>query len=267
MILVTFTHGIGNFHPTDDDNVKLLETIQDLAESTFPGKTIKTVFLAYEDVLEKTPVAWTTNLAAKAASTMYLGTPAVGDILTDYGTDILQYYLERRVRSTISRTLLQQLVSEILKVKDEPIEEIIMIGHSLGSLALLRLLHLIGNTTPGGLQVVEDPKFVQERQELSWYLNRTAKYKFTPFLIGSPAFSRIKGIKLATNKMALKESPTESCPIPYHNIKGTFDPLSGDPADVTIDCSHTQVENYCVAVFQYLAKTRGLQNEPKEQGA
>lgn len=291
MIIIAFIHGIGNFHPNDKDKILLFDMLQLQARQLFDGKNVTVLPLAYEDLLERRPISFGVNMAASVASKMYLGTPVIGNMLTDYGTDILAYYLEPSVRADVTRHVSYRLYQEIKRQEllrtwmPDPIEQIIIVGHSLGSLVMFRLANMLQRlqTAPGEIVLLEDGpeenpgklvtisnRLMEEMKVAGRIetLGLIAQHKIKYVAMGSPAFSaRLKGVRAATRSLALAESPATrvaqnqvnmgKAPIINVHSLGTFwkDPLAGPAPEPFVNVaadhvSHINLEGHFRALFE-----------------
>jgi hypothetical protein len=279
MILITATHGIGDFNGTQEDKVDLLGRLQAKAEATYPGQKVQVKYLAYEQYLDRKPVSIATRMAASAASAYYAGTPAVGGMLADYGSDIMEYYTSRRTRATVSVLLARELSRNVIS-SPEPIDQILLFGHSLGSLAILRLLNLLQLEMSVMAQahkaLVQEHDGSQLKRDLRAILfankGLDGPRQIKVGLFGSPAFSRtLHGVKAATHKMALSESPVSTIVanqllinpqgkaprslINVHSGSHFMDPLAGPAPDdgfINVNAGkvlHTDIEGHVEAML------------------
>lgn len=277
MQLIGFIHGIGDFMPTSLDKLKTLEAMQASADAYYGKGNAIVVFLAYEKLLDSLLTSRTVRLAASAASTYYAGTPIIGRLLADYGTDIADYYFSYKIRQRISKEIVQQLSLHIHRAGGQ-IDGITLVGHSLGSLVLLRIMAMLQTFTEGQGNTIVADKLIDEilyDPQLSTDLTLLSSYQIQPVLFGSPVFSRLKGIKAATRKLALAEAkPADVCKnqvalkdpifINFHSEKLIHDPLSGAAeaglpvinVEMPPPYTHSQVEPPFNALMGLLASMR-----------
>lgn len=202
--LIVYTHGIGSFDEESvraGDNLLAMETVFRMA---LPNEKVQVRYIAYEDLLDKKATSKAVQLAAAAASMYYTGSPIIGRMLADHGTDILQYYLQRKTtRHRITRHYINMLAMLIMQERPK---KLILMGHSLGSIVVLNALATLQDLSKGytesfdGLEINDD--FYHTYQ---WIKGKP----IVPVLLGSPAFSRLKGVKFATNRLALRKNDIE----------------------------------------------------------
>lgn len=272
MQLIGFIHGIGDFMPTRQDKVDALISMQRSAERTYGAGNVKVVYLPYEQLLDSKLSSKAITLAASAASTYYLGTPALGRILSDYGDDIWQYYLTYKTRRDIAKEVIGALVNCMDAVGAQNVTGITLVGHSLGSLVLTRIMSMIQIYSDSRGKIQSSDKLVDEilaDARLQQDLIRIGDHTVHPILVGSPAFSRIKSFKLMTRKLALAESRLEDMlsnqialgqpmAVNIESQHAMKDPLSG-PVDksfkainVEVDTTHSDAARYFDAAMAFL---------------
>lgn len=208
MLYVGFIHGIGNFQPTDEDKKNLLRDLQEMFSASL-GRPIDEVvpfFLYYDDIIEAQPESKAAKLLANLASIKYTGTSQLGSLLVDYGSDILEYYLNGKLRDKIQ----EQVLGQLSKITGGHASEhdVVLIGHSLGSLVLARA-----------------------RKNLA----------VQSMFIGSPLYSVIPMIRWATRNMALRGLDLKSSVGLQYNVWSKLDPLSGPDKDQA-ECADLRVK-------------------------
>lgn len=271
MQLIGFIHGIGNFQPTDLDKVKTLEHMQLEADKVYGAGNSKVFYLSYEDILDKLVASKFATILAASASSLYVGTPILGRILADYGDDIFEYYLSEKLRERVCKQVLQQLTDQTHQ--QGIISGITLIGHSLGSLVLLRCMAMIQSISHGISSTTISPRLLDEilfDPATMDNLNRLAAYTIQPVLFGSPSMSRVPAFKSATRNMALAESRADTVlngqvalgkPLFINCYSDNFfhDPLSGPvenklPAiNVRGGWTHSNIEPEFTALMNYFA--------------
>jgi len=267
--LIVFIHGIGNFNPTDNSKVEMLHALQTEADKIYGPEGSQVVYISYQSLLQAYPVTKLVEFTASIASMMLFGVPQIGYVLMDYLTDITQYFLYYSVRRDVSNSVVSQLASYLSKNKGQ-IDGITLLGHSLGSLVVLRLTALLmahGSHTKLGSELLHSSSQLQAD------VTNIAKLPISVAILGSPAFSSIKTIGLATRKMALAESPLDqvlkdhflSTKTQIINLWSKKDPLSGPASNdychnILDDTGHSNIETPFQNLMAYMKTLREVAN-------
>lgn len=272
MQLIAFIHGIGNFTPTALDKVYTLEHMQKEADRVYGEGNSRVFYASYEAYLDCLVASKVSTLVGSSASTLYAGTPILGRILADYGDDIFEYYFSEKVRKDICKIVLGQIAAEVRATPE--ITGLTLIGHSLGSLVLLRCMSMIQSMADGRGPVTVVPRLIDEilyDTSLARDIQVIGKPMIQPVLFGSPAFSRVPSFKLTTRQMALAEGKVEYAltgqvelghPIFINCYSDMFfhDPLSG-PVENNLAAinirggwTHSNVEPEFTALMNYFAE-------------
>ncbi|HWT40373.1 MAG TPA: hypothetical protein VN081_03865 [Dongiaceae bacterium] len=285
MQLIVFTHGIGNFHPNDADKVALLEHMQQEAERCYGAGNAKVVYAPYEQFLDKLEVSKISGFISGAASTFYSGTPILGRLLADYGDDIAEYYFSQALREKVSHIVISEIASELRTAGLASVTGITLIGHSLGSLVMLRVTALLQTLARGNGPVTVGKGLIDEilfNPTLHNDVELVGRFPIQPVLFGSPAFSRVPTFKQSTRMMAvhdcdpsfvLHNQVTIGHPIVINAYSRDFlhDPLSG-PVEDTLPAvniagswTHIGVAQEFSALMDYFVSLQPKQvEEPKE---
>lgn len=276
MQLIAFIHGIGNFNPTDNSKVEMLQALQTEADKIYGPGGSQVVYISYQSLLQAYPSTKRVEFAASVASMLLLGVPQLGYVLMDYLTDITQYYLNYSVRRDVSSNVVQQLASYLSRYGGK-IDGLTLLGHSLGSLVVLRLAALLMESDPrtklGAELFHSSPQFQADVKNIG-------KLPTSIAILGSPAFSAVKAIGILTRKWALAESPLDallknhflSTKTQIINLWSKKDPLSGPATNdychnIIDDTFHSQIETPFQNLMAYMKTLREVANAGDKNNA